>query len=277
MTRRTLFSSLAGAAAASLAYPCYVEPRWLDVVHHPVPLKHSSAHPSIRLLHLADLHASWSVPLSLIDSAITAGLHETPDVICLTGDFISYRDDFDSRAYARVLSRLSQAAPTFAVVGNHDGGPWAKDNKGNPDHKLVDRILEASGIELLHNRSHRLAVGNRELELVGVGDIWNGELHAKPAFADVDTRLPTVLLSHNPDTKTALQHQPWHLMLSGHTHGGQVLLPFCGPVFAPVEDKRYVAGLKPWRDRLIHVTRGVGSWGGIRFRCRPEVSLLSLG
>ena len=63
-------------------------------------------------------------------------------------------------------------------------------------------------------------------------------------------------------------------MLSGHTHGGQVIVPVYGPRYAPVIDKNYVAGLKPWRDRRIHMTRGVGNLGGVRFRCRPEVSLL---
>lgn len=63
-------------------------------------------------------------------------------------------------------------------------------------------------------------------------------------------------------------------MRCGHTHGGQVLWPFDGPRYAPVEDKRYVAGLKPWNDRQIFVTRGVGNLEGVRFRCRPEASLL---
>jgi predicted MPP superfamily phosphohydrolase len=65
-------------------------------------------------------------------------------------------------------------------------------------------------------------------------------------------------------------------MLSGHTHGGQVIVPFEGQRYAPVADKRYVAGLRPWGARQIHVTRGVGNVGGVRFRCRPEVSILTI-
>ncbi len=65
-------------------------------------------------------------------------------------------------------------------------------------------------------------------------------------------------------------------MLSGHTHGGQVILPFDGPRFAPVMDKRYVAGLGMWGERQIHVSRGVGNLHGVRFRCRPEINLLTL-
>jgi hypothetical protein len=84
------------------------------------------------------------------------------------------------------------------------------------------------------------------------------------------------LLAHNPDSKDILGAYPWDLMLCGHTHGGQVRLPIVGPAFAPVRDKRYVEGLKPWNDRLIFVTRGVGNYVGVRFNCRPEVSLLNL-
>ena len=110
-----------------------------------------------------------------------------------------------------------------------------------------------------------------------MGDLWSGEIEAARAFSGVDPRAPTVLLAHNPDSKDELGAYPWDLMLSGHTHGGQVIVPFDGPRFAPVEDKRYVAGLKPWGTRQIHVTRGVGNIGGVRFRCRPEVSLVLAG
>ena len=110
--------------------------------------------------------------------------------------------------------------------------------------------------------------------MVGVADLWSREIEAERAFASVDPHHPVVLLSHNPDSKDVLGAYPWDLMLSGHTHGGQVILPITGPGFAPVRDKRYVAGLKPWGSRQIHVTRGVGNVGGVRFRCRPEVSLL---
>jgi predicted MPP superfamily phosphohydrolase len=65
-------------------------------------------------------------------------------------------------------------------------------------------------------------------------------------------------------------------MLCGHTHGGQVPILPIGPSFAPVEDKRFIAGLRAWRGRQIYVTRGVGNIGGMRFRCRPEIGMLTL-
>ena len=87
----------------------------------------------------------------------------------------------------------------------------------------------------------------------------------------------TIMLSHNPDAKTALRDVPWDLMLCGHTHGGQITLPLLGSPLAPIADKRFSEGLHTWDKRWIYVTRGVGSLLGMRFNCPPEVSILELG
>jgi predicted MPP superfamily phosphohydrolase len=107
-------------------------------------------------------------------------------------------------------------------------------------------------------------------------DLWSGEIDAQAAFRDLDAQRPAILLAHNPDSKDSLNGYPWNLMLSGHTHGGQVIVPFKGPCFAPVKDLRFIAGLKRWGTRHIFVNRGVGNLGGVRFDCRPEVSIVSV-
>lgn len=275
LTRRRLIFGGLGSAAA-LAYPCYWEPRWFEVTRRRAILRRVRPEAPVRILHLSDLHASFFVPIRMIDDAVTAGLRENPELICVTGDFISDREEIDRAGYIRTLHRLSQRAPTYAVLGNHDGGRWAAGRLGYPDHTMVDRILEDSGVEVLHNRQVRVRLKNAELTLAGSGDLWAGELDPRGTFAGTDQKLPIVLMAHNPDTKGFVGAHSWDLMLSGHTHGGQIILPFDGPRFAPVQDGRYVEGLKRWGERLIHVTRGVGNLGGVRFRCRPEVSLLTL-
>ncbi len=260
-------------AGSALAYPLGIEPRWLELTQRRVNL---GLHKQVRVLHLSDFHASRVVPLSLIDDAIDIGLRQKPNLICLTGDFISYESGFDPVEYAVSLRRLSSAVPTFAVLGNHDGGEWAGNRGGYADHAVVDDLLVRAGITVLHNRAITVETGGKRLRLAGVGDLWSREFLPAQSFAHAEPKIPTVLLAHNPDSKDAVAHYPWNLMLSGHTHGGQILVPFVGPRFAPVKDLRYVAGLKPWRDRLIYVSRGVGNWAGVRFRCRPEVSVLDL-
>jgi len=95
-----------GVASSAIAYPCYCEPRWLEVTTRRARLSRATLPSPLRVLHLSDLHASFVVPLSHIQNAITLGLESSPDIICLTGDFITFRHDFDSREYALALRRL---------------------------------------------------------------------------------------------------------------------------------------------------------------------------
>lgn len=276
--RRWLWAlgSLGLAGAAGAAYTRFCEARWLEVTHHGVPLRPTGREP-IRILHLSDLHASACVPLKFISEAVRLGLAEKPDLICLTGDFITkHFAGWD--AYAAVLKPLAAAAPAFACLGNHDGGVYSSraEHFHPPNHADIRRLLEESGARCLLNESVEVLVHGRRLRLVGVGDLWSRELRATEAFTMVPPDAATVLLMHNPDGKDAVADFHWDLALCGHTHGGQLRLPGLGTPFAPVRDHRYVAGLNRWRDRWIFTTRGVGNLHGLRFNCRPEVSLLTL-
>ncbi len=230
----------------------------------------------VRILQLSDLHVSPSVPFSLIENAVELALEAKPDVICLTGDFVTDATPFDHSEYARILRPLSSAAPVFATLGNHDGGRWGATRIGLKDSSVVQALLKAANIPLLHNRSEVVRVRDQELRFAGVPDLWSDEVDGNAAFAEVPADDPAILLAHNPDTKDVLADRPWDLMLSGHTHGGQVVLPMVGDRFVPVRDKRFIAGLKPWKERQIYVTRGVGSINGVRVNCRPEVTVLDL-
>lgn len=276
ISRRTFLTraGLAGGAAWT-GYASLVEAHWLEIGRHEVNTNTPGG--PVKLLHISDLHASWCVSLAYIKEALDLGRELKPDVICITGDFISRKyDAFDD--YAGVLSSLTEVAPVFASLGNHDGGYWARRRGGYETTDHVRNLLQKSKIELLHNNSVDLQINGRALRLAGLGD-WNAhEANPAPAFArsTPGPRPYSIVLSHNPDTKELLAPYPWDLMLSGHTHGGQVCLPLIGPPYVPVRDRRFIAGMHSWENRLIHVTKGVGNMYGIRFDCRPEISLITL-
>lgn len=257
-------------------YAFGVEPNWLERTYYQVKLPCKGLASGVRILHLSDFHASSAVPFTLIESAVEMGLEAKPNVICLTGDFVTDAAPFDRAEYARILRRLSTAAPVFATLGNHDGGSWSASIGGFKDSSVIRGLLGASNVALLDNRSEVVRVRDQSVRFAGVGDLWSGGVDADLAFVDVRPEAPVILLAHNPDTKDMLRDRPWDLMLSGHTHGGQVVLPLVGERFVPVRDKRFIAGLKHWDGRQVYITRGVGSIRGVRVNCRPEVTVLDL-
>ena len=276
MTRRRLLFGSAAATLSAASYPTLIEPRWLELITTRLRIKNRSPG-SLRILQLTDIHSSWVVPMSLVQQAVEIGLAQNPDLICLTGDFITFGKDFDSKSYVTVLRELSAARPTFAVLGNHDGAGWTSRRPAKVvSRSVVGKLLEESGIELLHNRLRRVEVRDVAIQLAGVGDLWSNETDPDQAFEPAAEDLATIVLAHNPDSKDYLRSFRWELMLCGHTHGGQVIVPFEGPRYAPVEDKRYIAGLGDWDGRRLYVSRGVGNVGGVRFRCRPELTVLDV-
>lgn len=276
ITRRNF---LAGAAAASLGVYCdmkFIEPKWLKVVETDITLPQRDLSSPIRILQLSDLHVSERIPVSFIDKAIQLGLSQKPDLICLTGDLIS-RKLRDRANYLKALKALSDHAPCYACVGNHDGGDWVGPLGGHRDLKEMFQLLGDANIEVLFNDSKEVSIAGNSLELVGLGDYWANDTKPKRAFANLsETRTPRIVLSHNPDSKNLLEEYQWDVMLCGHTHGGQLSLPIIGTPFAPVRDHGYVHGLNKWKNRLIYTTSGIGNLHGMRLNCRPELSILNI-
>ena len=273
ISRRQLLIGLGVPATIALGYGRFVEPGWLDQTEKQVKLRGRSLRRPLRILHLSDLHISSYVPPSFLNAAFELGAATKPDLICLTGDYITVGESFDAPSYEKALRWLSSLAPTYAVLGNHDGSVIG----GLPANNYVGRLLTQAGISILHNQSQFLDFGGSRLKLAGVGDHWMHEVDAKAAFSLAGASDLTIILNHNPDAKMFFGQFPWDLMLCGHTHGGQVRIPLIGAPYAPVKDRRYVQGLLDFDKGQIHITRGVGNVERIRFNCRPEVSLLVVG
>jgi predicted MPP superfamily phosphohydrolase len=286
-SRRAFLGSLVAAGAGTGIYARWGEPFWLEVTTRRAPVFGGdtargavarAARRALRVVQLSDLHVSPVVSLDFIAEAVGLALEQQPDLVLLTGDFVT-RQCAELDRYAGILRPLSRAAPVFACAGNHDSGHWAENIHGYRDLAPVRGMLAAAGATFLQNDWRELTIAGRSLQLIAVGDLWSGLCQPAAAFAGLPPRrgAARVLLCHNPDAKELLIPYDWDLLVCGHTHGGQIKLPVIGTPFAPVRDKRFIAGLYRWRERWMFITRGVGNLHGVRFNCRPEISVLELG
>lgn len=267
-------AAVPAAGAAGGSYLRFIEPGWLEVTRKRAPVEGLGR--PLRLAHLSDFHASPQVDYALIERAVDLALAERPDFAALTGDFITWEISGRER-YVRVLKKLADAVPVFACLGNHDGGRWAGRTHGYADRSHVVSLLDESGIRFLFNDRATERIGGCPLDIVGLGDLWSGDCRPERVPGFESRRRPVIVLAHNPDSKERLRPFQWDLLLCGHTHGGQFVVPFLGlRPFLPVKDKSFPEGLRRWEGRWVHITRGVGNLHGLRFNCRPEVSLLDL-
>jgi len=277
------YSLLGGTGVLASAGYLAFEAQWLEVCEKEILLKGLHPKSNLRVLHLSDLHLSRTVPLDYLEKALQLGLQQSPDLCFLTGDFVTDQPDIEQlKEYANLLKSLGTKVPTFACMGNHDGGKWAHDHGGFSTNQKIKNLLYSARIEVLENERKEIHIKDQRIDLVGVGDLWSENCRPQICMEELSTppkasNRVVFLLNHNPDAKDALIKYRWDLMLSGHTHGGQFKVPFDNKApFAPVKDGEMIDGTFSWKGRVVHITRGVGNLYGIRLNCRPEISLLKI-
>ena len=156
----------------------------------------------------------------------------------------------------------------WAVMGNHDAFT---------DPLRVTRALRAEGIQVLTNQSIPIEHNGGRFWLGGVDDVLEGTADLDVTFHQVPANEPTILLAHEPDYADSVASYPVDLQLSGHTHGGQVRLPFLGPLYLVNLGRKYVWGLYKIGELTLYTNPGLGTVGvPVRWNCPPEITLLTL-
>lgn len=248
--RQCLKALFWGMPAAVLAWTFWLEPRWLNVRR----VRVTDGKPSLRVVHFTDLHCTGDTGWlrSIVDRI--NGL--SPDLVCFTGDLAE--DEMSARAAAAVLKDIR--APVYACPGNHD--TWRITGAA----RSVYTALAGTGGAWLDGGKAVMRDGKTTIH--GLGP------HSGHPVSDPGTR--NIVLLHYPGRVSRLPGR-YDLILAGHTHGGQVRVPFAGPLILPHESGKYDLGLFQPPAGPLHVSAGVG-WFFLRarFNCRPEIVLLEL-
>ncbi len=259
---KALVAAGVGGVAGTGAYGFLYERRQLEVTYADVPVSGlPDALSGLRIGLMTDLHRSLTVPREDVDRAVRLMRREQPDLIVLGGDYVSWqnRDYVDDVADA--LSPLTAPHGVFAILGNHD------------DEREMPAALTARGIEVLTDaRTHREIAGEG-LELVGL-KFWTRR--ATDVIRVLSgTMGPAILLAHDPRRLIEAVALNLPVILSGHTHGGQIILPGLGAVAArkfPI-----ASGLLTRENTSLFVSRGVGTvYVPFRLNCPPEIAVLTL-
>ena len=259
---------LVGAAGVS-AYGGVVEAWDYEVTETVVPIKDlPERFEGFRIAQVSDVHHGRLVSIDEVRRVVALTNAARADMVALTGDYTtSYREYVEPCAEA--LAELKAPEGVWAVLGNHDH---------NTDGTLTRQALARRGIEVLTNANTRLRRGADELQLAGVDDWGWGFADYARALGGMDLSRPSVLLAHEPRALDDLETRGVSLILSGHTHGGQVALPFVGAPAAYVfKHLNYLRGMYEREGTRLYVSRGTGMIGvPVRVGARPEVAVLRL-
>ena len=283
LTRRS-FLTLAASSVGGLAlYSGEIARHELRVEEYSVHLPRlPEAFRGMRIAQISDIHYFEWTESFFLRQVVDHVNNLKPDMVVLTGDFVTYgpvrwpSEDAHKRFALRHMPECASILSgircplRYATLGNHDmmvGG------------RYVYGDLINQGLPVLRNRAVALERNGQRLWLIGLGSACARDVDTERAFPDsaVRDREATIVLAHEPDILPQIAKLDADLMLSGHTHGGQVCLPFLPPAFLPQYGKKYVQGWFRSGSTQLYVNRGIGTIGvPFRVNCPPEITLLTL-
>jgi predicted MPP superfamily phosphohydrolase len=277
INRRKFIKRVAAVAAGALAADSIlIEPNRPRLIRKEISLRRwPSRLDGFTIALLTDFHYDPYFSVHPIRSAVEIVNRLNPDLVALTGDFVSVplfgssvNAAADAAPCAELLSKLRAPHGVWSVLGNHDVF-------SDPDR--VTNALKTVGIPTLSNESVAVEKDRARFWLSGVDDVLGGTADLPSTLHGIPAEEAVVLMAHEPDYADYVAEHPVDLQLSGHTHGGQVRIPFMPPLYLPAMAKKYVWGLFKIRALTLYTSAGIGTVDlPVRWNCPPEVTFITL-
>jgi uncharacterized protein len=276
-TRRKFIRLAATAGLAALAADTtLIEPNHPRIVRKEIALRRWPARlEGFTIALLSDFHYDPYFSVHPLRASISMVNDLRPDLIVLTGDFVSVpsfgnhaKAAFTAEPCAQLLPQMNAPYGLWAVMGNHDA---------LTDSQRVTNSLRSVGIQVLANQSVPIEVKGACFWLGGVDDVLERNADLDATLHNIPSSESVILLAHEPDYADYVARYPVDLQLSGHSHGGQVRVPFVRPLWLPPLAKKYVWGLYKIGGLTLYTNPGLGTVGApVRMNCPPEITLLTL-
>ncbi len=261
-------------------YSTELELNWIEVTNLTLKLRRlDPAFKGIRLVQISDFHLGQWIDKERLDRVFKIALEQAPDYFLLTGDYLECRPYGQRNEWATYeenlklisssFSQLPASRATIAILGNHD-------------HKIyagwIEQALSDAGVTVLRNSVMTIRRGSSELHLAGLDDVSQKMDRLDLLMSALPENGAAILLAHEPDfADVAAATGRFDLQISGHSHGGQIVLPLIGPPVLPEWGRKYPSGLYNVGDMLLYTNRGVGvTTVNARFNCRPEITVFTL-
>jgi hypothetical protein len=274
LNRRSFLALAAASVGGFAVYAGEVSRHELTVEEHTIQLSRlPDAFRGMRIVQVSDFHYAEYTEPYFIREMVQKINHLRPDMVVLIGDYISYGPA--PKAFARrcvphcaaILSAI-ECPLRYATLGNHDyyAGPH-----------FVTGTLRDHGLPVLLNSAIALERDGQRVWLAGLGSACEHGADPARAIPRAVAKEPVILLAHEPDILPDIARYNVDLMLSGHTHGGQIRLPFVPEFYLPIYGRKYVMGRFRYGPTQLYVNRGIGAIGvPFRFRCPPEITVITL-
>ena len=258
-------------SACILFYAYFIEPNWIEIRTVELELPHlATEFNGYKIVQLSDLHVDKQMKKRYLHHLFRLVNKQKPDLIALTGDYVTHGYE----KFIPNLATFSQLKPkdkTVAVLGNHD-------YSSNTHTQKIKQILQETNILNLDNTVYSLKRGNAMLHIGGVDDVWKQKDRLDLVLQKLPKAGAAILLAHEPDfADVSAATRRFDLQLSGHSHGGQISLPFFRPPVLPNLGSKYYRGLYKVGNMFQYTNRGVGcTHFHLRFNSRPEITVFTL-
>ncbi|MBD2364379.1 metallophosphoesterase [Anabaena minutissima FACHB-250] len=247
-----------------------IEPNWIEIKSLQLTLPHlASEFNGYRIVQISDIHRDQWMNTRRLKHIVYLVNQQHPDLIAITGDLVTRNLPGLIPSLKPALEQLTPRDRTVAVLGNHDH---------ENDTKAIIKILKQSGVFDLNNTVYTLQRGNAILNIAGVDDVGMGKDRLDLVLQQLPPEGAAILLAHEPDfANTSAATARFDLQLSGHSHGGQIRLPFVKPLILPPWGEKYYSGEYEVGKMLLYTNRGVGMTGlHLRLFARPEITIFTL-